>query len=81
MIIVMLVLFQLLLILWCYRLALRRNARRMQLWVCSHASYVDREASSSKGVHVQCHNQIHGMRLCGRCQEKLLVGVVPPPQR
>lgn len=57
------VLVQTALLLYCYQLALRRNARRLQLWVVSQPP---------GAVHVRCDHNWHGMRVCGTCRDRIL---------
>lgn len=62
------VVLQVAMLLYCYRLALRRNARRLQLWMCAHVS------QGKQGLHVRHQQHVHGWHVCAGCHQRLLEG-------
>lgn len=62
------VLVQIGILLYCYELATRRNLRRMQLWVCHR---LDDERAP---VRIECAHHRHGLTLCAACCGSVLRG-------
>ena len=74
------VVVQIAMLLYCYRLALERNARRLQLALAgSLPGRIDPKmvhlrcaSGPHMAVHVACHHHHHGLALCGACLMRVL---------